>query len=150
MYVSGIVNNGRITSELGTFSLGQSVGVLPAVEFRLVCANGFSIKAYLNARGLSDSGKSARLLSDLLSFGVDLAAIKKTHFVCEQAKVSVLSSEYVVYLAYGDQRAEGVSLLFIRTLGARVDLDHVDAGGGGGTFDRGLYCPEQQFVLDRC
>lgn len=60
----------------------------------------------------------------------------------------MLSSEFVVYLAYGDQRAKRVSLLVMRTLGARVGIDHVNAGVG--TFDRGLYCPEQQFVLDRC
>lgn len=31
-----IVNDGRITSDLGTGSLGQAVGVLTSVDFRLV------------------------------------------------------------------------------------------------------------------
>lgn len=35
---------------------------------------------YLNARGLRDLSKEARLLRDLLSFGVDVAGIQETPF----------------------------------------------------------------------
>lgn len=37
MDVGGIVLDGRMTSEIGTGSLGQSVGVLIAADFRPVC-----------------------------------------------------------------------------------------------------------------
>lgn len=37
--------------------------------------------ACLNAKSLRDWLKTARLLRDLLSFGVDVAAIEETHFV---------------------------------------------------------------------
>lgn len=38
--------------------------------------------ASLNVKGLRDRRKAARLRRDLLSFGVDVAAIEETHFVC--------------------------------------------------------------------
>ena len=88
-----------------------------------------SIKlASLNARGLRDLGKTARLLRDLLSFGVDVATIQETHFVCE-ADSRVLSNDFVVYSAYGNRQARGVSLLVKRSLDASVDLVHADVEG---------------------
>lgn len=42
---------------------------------------------------------------------------------------SVLSNDFVVYSAYGDRQARGVSLLVKHSLGARVDLVYVDAEG---------------------
>lgn len=35
--IDGIVQDGQIMSELGTESLGQSVGVVTAADFRSVC-----------------------------------------------------------------------------------------------------------------
>ena len=38
--------------------------------------------ASLNVRGLRDSSKCARLLDELRSLGVDVAAVQETHFNC--------------------------------------------------------------------
>lgn len=40
------------------------------------------------------------------------------------------SSDIVIYSAYGDWLARGVSLLAKRTLGAKVDLIYIDVGVG--------------------
>lgn len=77
--------------------------------------------ACLNARGLRDWGKTSRLLRDLMSFGMDVAAIEVMQFVCE-ADACVLSSEFVVYSGYGGQRDKCVSLLVKRTLGTKMDV----------------------------
>lgn len=50
--------------------------------------------AGLNARGLRDRSKAVRLLRDLLSFSVDVAAIQEKHFTCV-VDARVLSIEYV-------------------------------------------------------
>lgn len=52
---------------------------------------------------------------DLLTFGVDVAAIEDTRIVCD-VDASVFSSEIVVYSAYGDRQARGICLLEKRTL----------------------------------
>lgn len=77
--------------------------------------------ACLNARGLRDWDKAARLFRDLLSFGVDVTTIEETQFVCE-TDACVLSSEFVVHSGYGDQRDKGVFLLVKRTLGTKMDV----------------------------
>lgn len=71
---------------------------------------------------------SSRLLRDFLSFGVDVAAIDETHFVC-YVDASVLSREYVVYSTYGGQQARS-TLLQKRTLSTRVDVVYVVARAG--------------------
>lgn len=50
--------------------------------------------------------------------------------ICE-ADASVLSTDFIVYSAYGIQRAGGISLLIKRTLVGRVNLVHVEASRGG-------------------
>lgn len=62
-----------------------------------------------------------------MSFGIDVAVIQKTHFVCD-IDAHVLSSDFVVYSAYGDQLARSVSWLVKCSLGVRVDLVHVNVG----------------------
>ena len=84
--------------------------------------------ASLNARGMRDRSHASRVLRDLLSLNVDVAAIEETHFVCE-ADERVLSGDYVVFSAYGDRLARGVSLLVKRSLDAVVDIVHVGADG---------------------
>lgn len=64
--------------------------------------------ASLNVRGLRDRSKAVGLLCDLLSFGVDVAVIQETNFVCD-VDAHVLSSNFVVYSAYRDQLARSVS-----------------------------------------
>lgn len=72
--------------------------------------------------------KTVRLLRDLLYFAVD---------------VTVLSSDFVVYSGSGARLARGVSLLMMRSLGAKVD--HVDVK----TVRRSRYCREKQLVSSR-
>lgn len=86
--------------------------------------------ASLNARGSRDQGKAACLLCDLLSFGVDVAMIQETHFVCN-IDACVFSSDFVINSAYGNQLDRGVSLL------VKCSLDVV------GLVDCGQYCHEQ-------
>lgn len=77
-------------------------------------------------RGLRERSKAARLLRDLLSFGVDVVAIQETRFVCD-VDASVVSNEIVVYSAYGSRRVRGVSLLVKRCLDAKVGIVHLGA-----------------------
>lgn len=56
-----------------------------------------------------------------MSFDVDVAAILERHFVCDVV-ARVLSSDFIVYSAYGNQLARPVSLLVKRSLRVRVDL----------------------------
>lgn len=84
--------------------------------------------ASLNARCLRVWSKAAHMLCDLLSFSVDVAAIKERHFLCN-VDAHVLSSNFVVYSAYRDQLTWAVSLLVKHTLGAKVDLVNVHVGG---------------------
>lgn len=50
----------------------------------------------------------------------------------------MLFRDLVVYSPYRDELVRGISLMFKRSLGARVDLVHVDVG----LVDRGKYCSE--------
>lgn len=68
-------------------------------------------------RGLRDQSKVACLFCDLLSFGVDVAVIQEKS-VCS-VDAWVLSSDFLVYSAYGDQLARGVSLLVKHILSMR-------------------------------
>ena len=70
----------------------------------------------------------ARVLRDLLHLKADVIALQEAHFVC-QADERVLMDDFVVYLAYGDRRSRGISLLVKRSLGATVDV--VFAGVAG-------------------
>lgn len=56
----------------------------------------------LNMRSLRDRSKSVHLLRSLLSLGVDVTAIQKTHFICEVEARMLVYSEYVNQLARGD------------------------------------------------
>lgn len=94
-----------------------------------------SIKlANLNVRSLRDRRKVAHMLRDLLSFGVDLAAIQWTHFVCD-VDASVLPNDFVVYSVYWDRQSRGVYLLLKRSLDARVGrLVVADIAVNNGSF----------------
>ena len=48
--------------------------------------------ATLNVRGLRDPGKCTRLLGELKTLGVDVAAVQETHFTCG-ADCRVLESD---------------------------------------------------------
>ena len=84
--------------------------------------------ATLNVRGLRDPGKCTRLLGELKTLGVDVAAVQETHFTCG-ADCRVLESDFNVFSAYGSRTSVGVSLLVGRSLDADVDV--VFAGDGG-------------------
>ena len=84
--------------------------------------------ATLNVRGLRDSSKCARLLGELKTLGVDVAAVQETHFICG-ADCRVLEKDFNVFSAYGSRASAGVSLLVGRSLDADVDV--VFAGDGG-------------------
>ena len=85
--------------------------------------------ATLNVRGLRDPGKCTRLLGELKTLGVDVAAVQETHFTCG-ADCRVLESDFNIFSAYGSRTSVGVSLLVGRSLDADVDV--VFAGDGGG------------------
>ena len=84
--------------------------------------------ATLNVRGLRDPGKCTRLLGELKTLGVDVAAVQETHFTCG-ADCRVLESDFNVFSAYGSRTSVWVSLLVGRSLDADVDV--VFAGDGG-------------------
>ena len=84
--------------------------------------------ATLNVRGLRDSSKCTRLLAELKTLGVDVAAVQETHFTCG-ADCRVLEKDFNVFSAYGSRASAGVSLLVGRSLDADVDV--VFAGDGG-------------------
>ena len=84
--------------------------------------------ATLNVRGLRDSSKCTRLLGELKTLGVDVAAVQETHFTCG-ADCRVLEKDFNVFSAYGSRASAGVSLLVGRSLDANVDV--VFAGDGG-------------------
>ena len=84
--------------------------------------------ATLNVRGLRDPGKCTRLLGELKTLGVDVAAVQETHFTCG-ADCRVLESDFNVFSAYGNRTSVGVSLLVGCSLDADVDV--VFAGDGG-------------------
>ena len=84
--------------------------------------------ATLNVRGLRDPGKCTRLLGELKTLGVDVAAVQETHFTCG-ADCRVLESDFNVFSAYGSRTSVGVSLIVGRSLHADVDV--VFAGDGG-------------------
>ena len=68
--------------------------------------------ASLNVRGLRDSSKCTRLLGELKTFGVDVAAVQDTHFTCG-ADCRVLESDFIVFSAYSSRTSAGVSLLVV-------------------------------------
>ena len=84
--------------------------------------------ATLNVRGLRDPGKCTRLLGEIKTLGVDVAAVQETHFTCG-ADCRVLESDFNVFSAYGRRTSVGVSLLVGRSLDADVDV--VFSGDGG-------------------
>ena len=77
--------------------------------------------ASLNVRGLRDSSKCTCLLAELKNLGVDVAAMKETHFTCG-ADCRVLESDFNVFSAYRSRASAGVSLLIGRSLDADVDV----------------------------
>ena len=83
---------------------------------------------YFECEGIEGSGKCTRLLGELKTLGVDLAAVQETHFTCG-ADCRVLESDFNVFSAYGSRTSVGVSLLVGRSLDADVDV--VFAGDGG-------------------
>ena len=77
--------------------------------------------ATLNVRGLRDSSKCARLLDELKTLGVDIAAVQETHCTFG-ADSRVLECDFNVFSAYGSRVSVGVSLLIGRSLDADVDV----------------------------
>lgn len=94
----------------------------------------------LNVRGLRDWSKAARLLRDLLSFGV--AAIQETHFVCD-IDACVLSSDRCLFSIRGPagQRCFLVSQVFS---GCKC---RPCTCGCGGPVGCGQYFREQWFAV---
>ena len=84
--------------------------------------------ATLNVRGLRDPGKCTRLLGELKTLGVHVAAVHETHFTCG-ADCRVLESDFNVFSAYGSRTSVGVSLLVGRSLDADVDVFFAGDGG---------------------
>lgn len=82
----------------------------------------------MNALGLKDQIKAARLLRHLLTFGIVVAAIQETHFIWE-VDARVLPSNFVVYSVYGNRLAKCVSLVDKGTFDANVELVRVNAEG---------------------
>lgn len=60
--------------------------------------------ASFNSRGFRDRSKAANLFYNRMTFGVEVVSIQQTHFVYD-ADVRMLSSNFAVYSAYGDQLA---------------------------------------------
>ena len=85
--------------------------------------------ATLNARGLRDPSKCARLFGELLNLCVNVAAVQETHFTFA-ADCWVLENDFVVFSAYGSRSSAETSLLIERSLDADVNV--VFAGDGGG------------------
>ena len=83
--------------------------------------------ATFNVRGLRDPGKCTRLLGELKTLGVDVAAVQETHFTCG-ADCRVLESDFNVFSAYSSRTSVGVSLL----VGRSLDADVVVFAGDGG------------------
>lgn len=81
----------------------------------------------LNINGLRNQSKSVRLPRDLLPVSVHVAAIHDTH--CD-FDARVFSSDSVFYKSYEGQQDSVVSFLFKPTLGAKLDIVHVDTGEG--------------------
>ena len=82
----------------------------------------------LNVRGLRDSSKCTRVLGELKTLRVDVAAVQETHFTCG-ADCRVLESDFDVFSAYDSRISAEVSLQVGRSLDADVDV--VFAGDGG-------------------
>ena len=64
--------------------------------------------AMLNARGLRDSSKCARLLGELKNISVDITAVQEIHFLCT-ADCRVQEGDFNVFSAYGSRSSAGVS-----------------------------------------
>ena len=71
--------------------------------------------ASVNARGLRDASKCARLLAEHSNLCRNTAAVQETHFVCE-ADCRVLEGDFVVFSAFGSRCSARVSLLVGRSL----------------------------------
>ena len=84
----------------------------------------------LNARGLRDESKCARLLGKLsnLIVNVAVAAAQETYFICA-ADCLVLEKDFVVFSAYGNRSGAMVSLLVGRCHDADVNVVFADDGG---------------------
>lgn len=94
--------------------------------------------ASLNANGMKDRDKAARLLRDVLSNAVDVDAIQETHFVFKVV-ACVLSNNFFVFSEYGYRLVRSVSLpVRARTRRWR------------GFVARGRYCRKKSFVPDDC
>ena len=119
--VGGITRDDRVTTELGTGSLRQAVGILTLKDFRPIVAT-------LNVRGQRDQSKCMRLLGELKNLGVDVVAVQETHFTCS-VDCRVLEGDFNVFTAYGSCISAGVSLLVRRSLD--TDVDVVFAGDRG-------------------
>ena len=83
--------------------------------------------AILNARGLRNPSKCARLFVELSSLSINITAVQETHFTCA-VDCWGLKDDYAVLSAYGSRSSVGVSLLIGRSLSAYVNLVLADYG----------------------
>ena len=86
------------------------------------------ILASLNVHGLRRRDKASRLLCDLKQHGVDVAALQETYFDW-RAHGRVLMKDFLIFSAFGDAHARGVSVLVKRSLDARVNVVYAGASG---------------------
>ena len=84
--------------------------------------------ASLDARGLRDPSKCARLLGELSDLSVDVTAVQETYFTCV-ADCQVPEVNYVVFSVSGSCSNTGVSLLVGRCLNADENLVLAVDGG---------------------
>ena len=99
--------------------------------------------AILNARGLRDPSKYARLLGELPNFRVNVAAVQETHFTYA-ADYLVLENDYIVISAYGSRSSIGVSLLIEHSHNADVNFVLAEDGGRLVVADVAVKCFEFQ------
>ena len=83
--------------------------------------------ATLNARGLRNPSKCARLLGELLNLSVNVTAVQETHFTCA-ADCRVLEGNYVILSAFGKHSSVGISQLIGCGLNADVNIVLADDG----------------------
>ena len=101
--------------------------------------------ATFNVRGIRCRSKASRVVRDLVSLKVDIAAIQETHFVCD-GDCQVLVNDYDVYSAYGNTYSRGISLLVSRTLSASVNVVHAGEDGRLLVVDVAVNCSAFRIV----
>ena len=98
--VGGESRDGRGTTELGTHSLRQTIGILtPNNHHQHLISKRVRMTlnlASLNMRGLRDPSKCAHLLDEISNLCVNVTAVQETHFMCAE-DCQVLEGNLVVF-----------------------------------------------------